>query len=147
MLSPKFPFDGNQIILTSDRVMLHSKTDGIFLFGKAMVALSSTKTINLDAEEKILLDCNKIELGHRAEERGQPVLLGKVFIDNLMILLGSLQEAGGLMAAVAETNPGGSFTNLSSAGDAIWSATDRLLNILNNTDNPQNPLSKVTFSR
>ena len=59
MLNPKFPFDGNQVILTSDRVTLHSKTDGVFLFGKGMVALSSTQTINLDANEKILLDCEK----------------------------------------------------------------------------------------
>ena len=147
MLNPKFPFDGNQLILTSDRVVVHSKSDGVFIFGKAMIALSSAQTINLDAEEKILLDCAKIELGHKAETRGQPILLGKVFIDNLVLLLSSLQEAGSLMSAANETDTGGSLMNLSSAGNVIYSTTDRLLGILQNTDHPQNPLSKVTFSR
>ena len=56
MFNPKFPYDGNQLILTSDRIMAHSKNDGIFLFGNKMIALSSIQTINLDANEKILLD-------------------------------------------------------------------------------------------
>jgi hypothetical protein len=147
MLNPKFPFDGNQVILTSDRIVIHSKSDGVFLFGKGMVALSSTKTINLDAEEKILLDCNKIELGHQAENRGQPIMLGRVFISNLTILLESLQEAGSLLSTSSESNAAASLMNISSAGDAIFSSAKRLLDILDNEENPQHPLSKVTFSR
>ena len=147
MLNPKFPFDGNQIILSSERVTLHSKTDGIFLFGKSMIALSSTQTINLDADEKILLDCSKIELGHKAETLGQPILLGKVFIENLMLLLQTLQEAGSLLSTVSESNSASSFMNVSSAGNTIYSTVSRLMAILENKENPQNPLSKVTFSR
>ena len=147
MLKQKFPFDGNQVILTSDRVTLHSKTDGVFLFGKGMVALSSTQTINLDANEKILFDCPKIELGSKAEKLGQPILLGKVFIDNIILLLQSLQEASSLLSAVHESNSSVSFMNVSSAGNIIYSQTSRLMDILENKDNPQNPLSKVTFSR
>jgi hypothetical protein len=147
MLNPKFPFDGNQVILTSDRIVIHSKSDGVFLFGKGMVALSSTKTINLDAEEKILLDCNKIELGHQAENRGQPIMLGRVFISNLTILLESLQEAGSLLSTSSESNAAASLMNISSAGDAIFASAKRLLDILDNEENPQHPLSKVTFSR
>jgi hypothetical protein len=147
MINPKFPFDGKQIILTSERVMLHAKNDGIFLFGKNMVSLSSTQTINLDCNEKILLDCDKIELGHRAETLGQPILLGRVFIDNFLLLLNSLQEAASLMQSVAETDPAGSFMNIQSAGNTIYSSVSRLSNILETEDNPQNPLSKVTFSR
>jgi len=147
MLSPKFPFDGNQIVLTSDRVTLHSKNDGVFLFGKGMVALSSTQTINLDANEKILLDCQKIELGHRAEKLGQPILLGTSFIDNMILLLQSLQEAGSLLSSVNESNSATSFINISNAGNTIYSTTSRLMDILESKDSPQNPLSKVTFSR
>lgn len=147
MINPKFPFDGKQIILTSERVMLHAKNDGIFLFGKNMVSLSSTQTINLDCTEKILLDCDKIELGHRAETLGQPILLGRVFIDNFLMLLNSLQEAASLMQSVAETDPAGSFMNIQSAGNTLYSSVSRLSNILETEDNPQNPLSKITFSR
>lgn len=76
MIIPEFPYIGNQIILTSDRVTLHSKKDGIFLFGKATVGLSSVGTINLDSKEKVLIDSPKIELGNEAEQFGQPVPLG-----------------------------------------------------------------------
>jgi len=147
MLKPKFPFDGNQVILTSDRVTLHSKTDGIFLFGKGIVALSSTQTINLDANEKILLDCEKIELGHRAEKLGQPIILGRVFIDNIISLLQSLQEVGSLLSTVNESNTASSLINISSAGNVIYATTSRLMDILESEDSPQNPLSKVTFTR
>jgi hypothetical protein len=147
MLNPKFPFDGNQIVLTSERVVVHSKTDGVFLYGKGMVALSSTQTINLDANEKILLDCSKIELGHKAETLGQPVLLGKALIENIRTLLYTLQEAGSLLSTVSESDAASSFMNVSSAGNTIYSTVSRLIAILENVDNPQNPLSKVTFSR
>lgn len=147
MLSPKFPFNGNQVILTSDRVTLHSKTDGIFLFGKGIISLSSPQTINLDANEKILFDCPKIELGHKAEKLGQPILLGKVFIDNLVLLLQSLQEAGSYLSTVNESNAASSFMNIASAGNAMYGMASRLADILENKENPQNPLSKVTFSR
>ena len=79
MYTPQFPYKGNQVILTSDRVMIHSKNDAIFIFGKQAVSLSSPQTINLDASQKILLDSPKIELGHKAETDGEPVILGKTF--------------------------------------------------------------------
>jgi len=147
MLSPKFPFDGNQIILTSERVTLHSKTDGIFLFGKGIVALSSTQTINLDAIEKILFDSPKIELGHKAELLGQPIIKGRIFIDNIILLLESLQEAGSLLSSVNESNTASSLMNVSSAGNIIYSQVSRIMEILENEESPQNPLSKVTFTR
>jgi hypothetical protein len=147
MINPKFPFDGKQIILTSERVMLHAKTDGIFLFGKNMVSIVSNQTINLDSSEKIILDCDKIELGHKAETLGQPVLLARTFIDNLILLLNSMQEAASLLQTVSETDAAGSFINIQSAGNTLYSSVSRLQDILENEDNPQNPISKVTFTR
>ena len=52
----EFPFTGPQVILSSDRILLHSKKDAIILAGKRAVSLCSTETINLDAKEKIILD-------------------------------------------------------------------------------------------
>ena len=51
----EFPFTGPQVILSSDRILLHSKKDAIILAGKRAVSLCSTETINLDAKEKINL--------------------------------------------------------------------------------------------
>ncbi len=60
MYKPVFPYKGNQLILTSDRVTLHAKNDAIFLFGKQAVGLSSTNTINLDAVNKVIVGLVKV---------------------------------------------------------------------------------------
>jgi hypothetical protein len=65
MIKPAFPFKEKQIILTSNRVMIHSNSDAIFLFGKGAVSLSSPQTINLDSKERVLINSPKIELGRR----------------------------------------------------------------------------------
>lgn len=147
MFNPKFPYDGNQLILTSDRIMAHSKNDGIFLFGNKMVALSSIQTINLDADEKILLDCPKIELGGKAETLGSPVILGRKLLDRMNLLITSMQQAASLLQTVAETDPGGSFANIEQAGDILFDACQAASAIFLNEDHPQNPLSKVTYTR
>jgi len=147
MLNPQFPFKGNQIILSSERVLLYSSTDGIFVFGKEMVALSSTKTINLDANEKILLNCDKIELGNKAETLGDPIIKGKIFIDQLVDLIKDIQYAASLMQTVAETDSGGSFLNISQAGNILFSSCQKISSIFSNKEHPSNPLSKNTFTR
>ena len=68
MYRPVFPYKGNQLILTSDRVTLHAKNDAIFLFGKQAVGLSSPNTINLDAGTKIILAGPVVELGNKAKQ-------------------------------------------------------------------------------
>lgn len=147
MLNPEFPYKGNQIIISSGRVLVNSKEDAIFLFGKQMVALSSTQTINLDAKEKILLDCDKIELGNRAETLGSPIIKGKFLLDQLKTLFIDLQRAASLLQTVAETDPGGSFQNISDAGNAIYTSCQRIVEVFKNEDHPQNPLSKNTYTR
>lgn len=94
MITPKFPYTGDQIIVTSDRVTLHSRKDGVFVFGKATVGLSSVGTINMDSKEKVLIDSPKIELGHRAEELGEQAVLG----NSLSMVLTELSDALGLVA-------------------------------------------------
>jgi len=147
MLNPQFPYLGNQIILSSERVLIHSKNDGIFLFGKQMVALSSTQTINLDAKEKILIDCDKIELGNRAETLGEPLIKGKMFIDQFSEFVKDVQFAASQLQTVSETNSAASFINIQSAGDRLFSSCARLVAVLKNIDHPQHPLSKNTYTR
>ena len=83
MLTPQFPYKGNQIIISSGRVVVHAKDDAVFILGKQAVGISSPKTINLDSNEKILLNCSKIELGYKAESQGEPIILGKTFTREL----------------------------------------------------------------
>lgn len=150
MLNPQFPYKDNQLILSSDRIIVHSKSDAIFLFGKEAVSLSSTKTINLDANEKILIDCNKIELGNKAETDGQPVVLGNELNNQLIKMLEMIADASVELSQVSTSNPGLSMQAIARAGLILNSEASRILGILKQKDSSgsNSPiLSKNTFTR
>jgi len=146
MLKPKFPYLNNQLILSSDRVLLHSKTDAIFLFGKAAISLSSPATINLDSSEKVLIDSPKIELGRKAESDGNPVVKGTELTLILRQLLQQLQNASMLMAQVSESDLGASMQAIASAGQIINAESARITNVLGLTPETNPILSKTTFT-
>jgi hypothetical protein len=142
---PQFPFRGNQIILSSDRVMLHSKSDAIFLFGKEAVSLSSTKTVNLDATEGILLDSQVVELGSKARALGQPVILGFSFNRQMVLMAKKIANAGLLLSQVSESDLGGSMQAIASAGQILNKEGTRMANLLNSPKSPV--LSQTTYTR
>ena len=146
MLKPQFPYLDNQLILSSDRIVLYSKSDAIFLFGKGAVSLSSPATINLDSNEKVLIDAPKIELGKKAESDGNPVILGTELTLVLRQLLGQLQNASMLMAQVSESDIGASMQAIASAGQIINAESARLVNVLGLTPETNPILSKTTFT-
>lgn len=98
MITPEFPYKGNQVIISSDRVMLHSKTDGIFLFGKATIGLSSVGSINMDSNEKVVINSPKIELGNNAKDFGEPIVLGNQLTFLLTNLLLELQSTASMLS-------------------------------------------------
>ena len=94
--TPEFPYKQNQIILTSDRVVLHSKSDSIFLFGKQAVGVSTNGTFNVDARVGMTVATPIIELGADAKLIGHPVLKSKAFVrqlDRLLTQIESFAEA------------------------------------------------------
>jgi hypothetical protein len=145
MFKPVFPYKGDQIILSSERVLLHSKTDAIFLFGKEAISLSSTKTINLDAVDKVLLDTKIIELGSKAQALGEPTILGRSMVTQLSVLLANLEQAGNKLGVVSSEDLGASMQKIREAGQLIAKESARLKVLLQSPDTPV--LSKVTFSR
>lgn len=92
MYTPKFPYTGNQAIITSGRVTIHSYDDFIFLFGKKGVAVSSPSTFTVDANERTIIASRHIELGYQAEIKGEPVLLGKTTAKELGRLLDAIEN-------------------------------------------------------
>ena len=144
MYKPEFPYKNNQLILSSDRITLLSKTDSIFLFGTQAVSLSSKKTINLDAIDKVLIDAPKIELGSNAEISGEPVILGRTFNQQLILFLQQIAAAGAELSNVS-SNDAGSFALIQGAGKSITNEANRFLGVLQSTETPV--LSKTTFTR
>lgn len=141
----EFPYKGDQIILSSERVLLHSKKDAIFLFGKLAVSLSSTKTINLDSVEGVHIYTPIIELGKQARSLGEPVVLGTSLVVQLSLLLLQLQMAGQKLSSVSSEDLGGSMQKIRTAGDLIRKEAGRLNGLLNPAVSPL--LSKVTYTR
>ena len=92
MYTPQFPYTGNQVIISSGRVLHHSYDDFIFLFGKKGVAISSPNTFTVDANQKTIIASRKIELGYRAEVTGEPVMLGLTTAVQLGRLLDAIQN-------------------------------------------------------
>lgn len=101
MYKPDFPYLGNQAIVTSGRVVLHSYDDFIFLFGKKGVAISSPSTFTVDANEKVVIASPDIRLGLDAS---QSVLLGNKTVTQLEALLDAIQGLSNALKAINTTN-------------------------------------------
>ena len=145
MFKPVFPYKGNQLILTSDRVMLHSKSDAIFLFGKQAVGLSSPNTINLDAGQKIILAGPVIELGNKAQSLGQPIVLGNTLNQKLLAIIDTLNSVAILLAQVSTSQQGKSMESIRQAGLLLSQEMQSLKTQL--IPGVSEILSKNTFTR
>lgn len=89
---PKLPneFSGKQIIIDSDRLILHSKNENILLNSGKSIGLSSINTINMDADKGIIFESPKIYIGARGKE---PLVRGnKLLLDILNPLLSELSK-------------------------------------------------------
>jgi hypothetical protein len=143
MYSPQFPYKSDQVIISSDRVLLHSKNDAIFLFGKQAVSLSSPQTINLDASQKVLIDSPKIELGHKAEQDGEPVVLGEKLNEQLLDLTIAIQTAAVMLSQASTTNLGAAMQSIRNAGQILYDASENSKVYIQE----KITLSKNTFTR
>lgn len=145
MYKPVFPYKGNQLILTSDRVTLHAKNDTIFLFGKQAVGLSSTNTINLDAVNKVIVAAPVIELGNKAQDLGEPVVLGNTLNQKLIALLEALDAVAIQLAQASTSKPGKTAQYISQAGTYLSSQVNSIKGQLQ--PGTSEILSKNTFTR
>lgn len=138
---PDLKYSGNQIILSSGKITLHSKDDSIMLFGKKAIALSSLGTVNLDIAEKLLINAPKIQLGLNAEKEGEPIVLGNKTIVLLARLLDSITAVGASLAQLNESNLSAAVPDIVKAGSAIRDLCPSLRADL------EGLLSKVTYTK
>lgn len=142
MIKPQFPYPGNQIIISSGRVLLHAKDDVIFLFGKKGIGISTRATLNIDAIERTIINSNKIELGLRAETEGYRVIKGEVALQQLDRLLDALQALGSALEQI-------SVESLAKAVPMIQMSAGDLKNIAVSVKGQlrSKALSDVTYTR
>ena len=132
MYVPEFPYTGNQAIIKSDRVILMGDKDAVFIFGNQAVSLSSKRTLNLDAKEKIIISSPKIELGNKAEALGEPVILGDVLVSQLVNLIEKLIAFSEIARDTSYTDLN-TIQDLADAADVLYTDLPGIKNIIQNS--------------
>lgn len=130
MGSPEFPYSGNQLILSSDRVHLHAKNEYVVILGREGVVVSTPKEVHINSNRGVLVDAPIIELGHEAQELGEKVMLGETFVHHLTIFIKSTKSIGSLLETVGATNIADMASKLVDAGSQLRIASSRLENII-----------------
>lgn len=143
MFKPKFPYLGNQVIISSGRVLHHSYDDFIFLFGKKGVSISSPATFTVDADERTIIASPKIELGFNAQEIGEPILLGKSTAFQLGEFLTAIEKMSNELNKLSAETPQTAIAGIIAATTVLSGTAKRVKAQLNSST----CLSQNTFTR
>lgn len=75
---PELPsqYKGQQIILSSGRILFNAKSDSIMLSSNKAISLSTKGTFNIDSDDYSIINSPKIYLGLQASSEKEPLLLG-----------------------------------------------------------------------
>ena len=154
MYVPEFPYKGKQIIVSSGRVIVHAKNDGVFLFGKNNVGISTNGEVHVDANGEIFLNAPKISLGDKVNPDDmvgmEPVLLGYKTNQILIRLSESLIELGSALGKVSESNLPASMQLLATAGPLLIKTAQAINNeVTGGKTDPRAAfnLSKVVYTK
>ena len=131
---PDFPYLGNQIIINSGRVILNSKDDSIFLFGKKAIGFSSAGTINFDSDDKFIVNSPQIHLGLDSVE---PLVKGNQLELILNDILDSLNDLGKRLSKTRDSN-GIYLTNIVTASKGLRGDIKRLRPLVKDILSKQN---------
>ena len=154
MYVPEFPYKGKQIIVSSGRVIVHAKSDGVFLFGKKNVGISSGGEVHVDARAEVYINAPKISLGNKIDAQTmfglEPVLLGYKTNQILLRLSESLIDLGKSLGSMSESDVPGSMAKLAWAGPLLLKAAQAVNNqVTGGGTNPRDAfnLSKVVYTK
>jgi len=65
---PKFPYTGDQAIVSSGRIIFHAKDDSAFIFANKAISLSTSGSTHINSSEGVFINGKTIELGLNAQE-------------------------------------------------------------------------------
>jgi hypothetical protein len=153
MYIPQFPYKSKQLILSSNRVHLLAKSDSVILSGDKSVIISSPGPIHVNSNESIFLDADIVELGHEAQDLGEPVILGRRFIHRLSVYLSSLKNCGESLETIGEelsaiTGMLSISSRMKDAGQLLKNSSDSLESYIKlNEELGSRVLSNTTYTR
>lgn len=98
-------YDGNQVLITSDRLIFNARKNEIFLFSAKSIGLSTEGTINIDSTKEMFVNSSKIVLGLNATEH---LVLGdktKTWLGTLLDTMENLINAINATFVLTGTGP------------------------------------------
>lgn len=140
MYAPIFPYTGSQAIISSERVTLLGDKDAVFIFGNNAVSLSSQHTVNVDANEKVIVSSPKILLGNKNADQsafGEPTLLGDTLVNELLLLLDGLTEFFNQAKNVKYSDLNTLRSNISAPASKISKSLPKIRNAIQNSTRSQ----------
>jgi hypothetical protein len=125
-------YNKNQIVLTSGRLVLNSRTDSILLRAQNSIHIASNTSINMDGSKQIVLDAEKVYLGSAVGSEKvniQSVVLGEELVSELQLLTSALKSVAiGLQRA--KDSQGGSIASLPGPGSILEATCNDLEKLL-----------------
>lgn len=119
---------GNQVLINGGRLYFNAKQESILLSAKESVGLNA-KTVNIDAQEYMCMDADKIYIGVKArtspDSAKQPAILGKQFEFWMTQLLDSLSVVANAMSNASAVGAG-PVTQLNATGPVLKASVDSL---------------------
>jgi hypothetical protein len=123
-------FEGNNILFSSDRILLRAKKDSLFLFGSKSISLNSDGTINIDSKSEFIVNSPKIYLGINSVNEKEPILLGDKTYKLLEKIINTLDSLSSDISNVISTPTGTNIPQLSIAGSKMKGKISTLRNML-----------------
>lgn len=131
---PDFPYNKNQLILNSDRVIINSKSDSIFLFSDKAIGFSSNEGIHFNTNKNIILNGSKIQLGLEAKE---PLIKGNQLENLFNKMFSDLENIGDQLYNAVDSN-GNPIPSVATAGNILIKSVKRLKVLLKTIKSDQN---------
>ena len=116
-------YSGNQLILSSGRLVFNSTSDHILLSSKQSVNLNAVTSVNIDAPDTII-QSNNVYLG--SKDATQPVLLGNTTVQLLNQLITNLNSFMTICSTVVSTAPGTPLGPLNMAASQMMTTLNQL---------------------
>ena len=123
-------YSGNQLILSSGRLVFNSTTDHILFSSKKSINLNAVTSVNIDAPDTIIQSEN-VYLG--SKDATQPILLGNTTVQLLNQLITNLNAFMNICSTAVSTAPGSPLGPLNMAASQMITTLNQLQSNLEGT--------------
>ncbi len=113
---PTFPYLGDQVAISSGRLLFHAKEDSVFLFADKAISLATSGSTHINSAEGVYINGKSIELGLNAQEK---VIKGDTFVGELRKLYGTLGSLVGEIKGMSSTELEKSIVGLVNRAEVV----------------------------